>query len=142
MQTGMVQTQATTIFFTTPHLTAETFTMLPTPIIAVEMMWVVLTGNPKWEAVRIMLADAISTENPWIGFIFITFELIVLMILHPPVIVPKARVAAQAHITQRGISKTWPLMTPAVINDKVMIPIVFCASFEPWLKAKNPDENN
>lgn len=104
MQTGIVQTQATTIFLTIPHLTAETFTMLPTPIIAVEMMWVVLTGKPKCEAVVIMLADAISTENPCIGFIFITFELIVLIILIPPVIVPSASVAAQAHITQSGIS--------------------------------------
>lgn len=37
----------------------------------------------------------------------------------------KNDVTAQAHITQTGISKVLSDMSPAVINDKVIIPIVF-----------------
>ena len=69
MQIGIVSTHAETIFLTIPHFTAPVFLKLPTPIIAVEIMWVVLTGIPKCEQVRMIPEAVISTANPSIGFI-------------------------------------------------------------------------
>ena len=51
MQAGTVRTHAITIFPTTRHLTACAWKVEPTPIIAVEITCVVLSGIPKCEAV-------------------------------------------------------------------------------------------
>lgn len=47
MHTGMVSSHALTMVPTRPHLTAENRTVLPTPIMEVEITWVVLIGIPN-----------------------------------------------------------------------------------------------
>jgi len=59
-QPGNVSTHALTISFTTPQLTFESLLAAPTPIIDVVFVWVVLTGNPKTEAINRLSAEAIS----------------------------------------------------------------------------------
>ena len=49
---------------TIPHLTAETRTVLPTPIMEVEITWVVLMGMPKNEDDRMTPAAAVSAAKP------------------------------------------------------------------------------
>ena len=63
-QTGIVRNQASTIFPTSPHLTAENRIVLPTPMIAVEMICVVLMGIPKYVHVKIELAAVVSAAKP------------------------------------------------------------------------------
>ena len=99
MQAGIVKTQAITIFPTILHLTACAWKVEPTPIIAVEITWVVLNGIPKCDAVKINPAADVSAANPCIGLSFIILCPIVFMIFHPPFIVPAAIVSAQAMIT-------------------------------------------
>src|SRR5918994_4392037 len=57
---GRVSTQATTMLPATPQRTAETRLAAPAPMIAPEIVWVVESGKPAWEAVRITAAPA-----PW-----------------------------------------------------------------------------
>ena len=47
---GIVSTQAQTIWPATPHRTADQRRVAPTPTIAPVMVWVVVTGMPKWVA--------------------------------------------------------------------------------------------
>ena len=54
MQTGRVRTQAMTILPAMPHRTAERRLVAPTPRMAVETTWVVLTGRPQWLETRMM----------------------------------------------------------------------------------------
>ena len=62
----------------------------------------------------------------------------VLMILQPPMEVPKAIDMAQASFTHMGTWNSW--MSPPLKSDMAMIPIDFCASLPPWLKAIRADE--
>ena len=48
---GIVSTHAITMFPATPQRTAESRSLAPTPMIALEITCVVDTGIPKWEAV-------------------------------------------------------------------------------------------
>ena len=64
---GRVKTQARTILPATPHLTAESLLVAPTPIIVEEMIWVVERGSPIREAASITVAAEASAANPWIG---------------------------------------------------------------------------
>ena len=145
MQAGIVKTQAITIFPTTLHLTLFACNVEPTPIIAVDMTWVVESGIPKCEAIKMIEAADVSAANPWIGFSLIILCPIVLIIFHPPFIVPAAIVKAHTTITNIGISKS-PFgalcSTPPERRASVIIPIVFWASFEPWLMAIKPDETS
>ena len=50
--------------------------------------------------------------------------------------VPKEIAVAARTMTHRGIV-AFPGRRPAAISPRVMIPIVFCASFDPWLNAMN-----
>jgi hypothetical protein len=52
MQTGKVRIHAVKICLVTPHLTAESRRVAPTPMIAVLMVCVVLNGIPRKEAMR------------------------------------------------------------------------------------------
>ena len=131
---GIVTIQAITIFPTILHLTACAWNVEPTPIIAVEITCVVLKGIPKCDAVKMRPAAEVSAANPCIGFNFIILCPIVLIIFHPPFIVPAAIVIAQAMITKSGISNSPDGLlcsTPPANRARVIIPIVFCASFEP-----------
>ena len=48
--TGNVNTQVQIIHSTMPHLTALNRLVAPTPMIEVEMTWVVDKGMPQWVA--------------------------------------------------------------------------------------------
>ncbi len=59
----MVRTQATTRFPATPQRTAESRLEAPTPMTAVEMVWVVLMGAPSPEAPLMTRAAAVSARS-------------------------------------------------------------------------------
>lgn len=61
---GIVTTQAVTMFPTTLHLTACAWKVDPTPIMDVEITWVVLKGIPKCDAIKIKAAAEVSAANP------------------------------------------------------------------------------
>ena len=107
-------------------------------MMAVPMVWVVERGMPKWDATVIVAAEAISAANPWIGVNFVIFRPMVFTILQPPKAVARAIVAAERKIIQRGTSNS--LMPPERKRSKVITPIVFWPSFEPWLKATKATE--
>jgi hypothetical protein len=71
-------------------------------MIAVLMVWVVLTGMPSREANSIVEAAAVSAAKPWYGSSFTIRMPIVRMILHPPADVPAAIVSEQIRITHHG----------------------------------------
>ena len=72
------------MFPATPQRTAESRSLDPTPMIALEITWVVETGIPKCEAVRMIVAAVVSAAKPWTGSSLTTFRPIVLMIRQPP----------------------------------------------------------
>ena len=55
------------------------------------------------------------------------------MIRQPPTAVPREMAVAETTMTQIGTSIVG--MAPAAKSASVMMPIVFWASFEPWLNA-------
>jgi hypothetical protein len=61
---GKVAIQVNTMSLAIPHLTAERRLVAPTPIIAVLMQCVVLTGIPKCEATSMTVAAEILAANP------------------------------------------------------------------------------
>ena len=63
-QPGKVSTHVSTISFTTPKLMAESRLVAPTPMIAVVLVCVVLTGMPKTEDNKRQKAPAIYAEKP------------------------------------------------------------------------------
>src|SRR5215218_1650392 len=129
----MVRIQAITMLPATPHRTADSRSLEPTPMIALEMTWVVETGIPKWDAVKMIVAAVVSAAKPWTGSSLTTFWPMVLMIRQPPAAVPREIALAAAMITHSGT--TGSARTPPATSASVMMPIVFWASFEPWLKA-------
>ena len=62
------------------------------------------------------------------------------MIRQPPIAVPNPIATAQVTITHVGTSTR--SNRPPETSAKVIIPITFCASFEPWLKAMRLEETN
>ena len=79
------------------------------------------------------MAAVVSAANPWTGSSLATRCPIVCMIRQPPTAVPRDSAVAETTITQVGTSLV--SMTPAANSASVMMPIVFCASLEPWLNA-------
>src|SRR6266576_175823 len=140
-EAGIVRIQAMTILPATPQRTAESRSDEPTPMIALEMTWVVETGIPKCDAVRMIVAAVVSAAKPWTGSSLTTRWPIVLMMRQPPAAVPKEMAVAARTITHSGIADSAG-STPAAIRARVMIPIVFWASFEPWLNAMNAAETS
>jgi hypothetical protein len=63
----MVKIQAQTILSVTPHRTAESRRVAPTPLMAPVMTWVVLTGTPAWVAKKMLTALAVSAQKPSMG---------------------------------------------------------------------------
>ena len=53
-------------------------------MIAVLMVWVVLSGMPKVPAVMMVIPAAVSAAKPWIGSSLVRRRPIVLMIRQPP----------------------------------------------------------
>jgi len=101
--TGKVNIQAETISAPTPHLTADSLRVAPTPMIAVLMVCVVLRGIPKVEASIMTRPEAVSAAKPWTGFSFVIPIPIVRMILHPPQAVPTPIVPAHSRMIQVGM---------------------------------------
>ena len=130
--TGIVKTQAQTIFFTSPQRTALSRWILPTPAIDPAMTWVVDTGSRKNVANKIEIAADVSAQNPPLGFRRVSRPPIVWTIRQPPLKVPRAMAACADRITQTG---TWNVRCkPDATKTPVIMPIVFCASFVPCAK--------
>src|SRR3546814_12126357 len=60
---GIVRIHAHTMRSITPSRSARGFLAKPTPMIAVEMLWVVDTGMPKWAASVRMVAERVSADK-------------------------------------------------------------------------------
>src|SRR5258707_11722114 len=135
----MVRIQAITMLPATPQRTADRRSLDPTPMIALEITWVVDTGIPKWDAVRMIVAAVVSAANPWTGSSLTTFWPIVRMIRQPPAAVPSDIAVAARTMTHRGIDE-FGGRAPAAIRASGMMPMVFWAAFEPWLEAMNAAE--
>ena len=87
----------------TPQRTADSRSLDPTPMIALEMTWVVETGIPKCDAVRMIVAAVVSAAKPWTGSSFTTCWPIVRMIRQPPAAVPSEIAVAARTMTHSGI---------------------------------------
>ena len=72
----------------TPQRTPRGPLLEPTPMIALEMTWVVETGIPKWAVTSSTVAAVVSAAKPWIGSSSTTLWPIVRMIRQPPTAVP------------------------------------------------------
>src|SRR5687767_4038945 len=125
----MVRIHAQTILPATPHLTADRRLIEPTPMIAPVIVCVVLTGTPRFVAVKSEIAPAVSAANPPTGCSFVILDPIVWMMRHPPERVPSAIAAWAASTTHKSILNAG--MYPPANSAPAMIPIVFCASFPP-----------
>ena len=87
---GIVRTHAQAILPATRHLTAESRVVEPTPAIALVIVCVVETGIPENVAPKIVIAPAVSAQNPPTGLSLVIFEPIVWTIRQPPESVPSA----------------------------------------------------
>ena len=65
---GIVNIHTHTIRVATPQRTADSRFVVPTPIIAPVMVWVVLTGIPANAVPNRVIAPAASAQNPPTGF--------------------------------------------------------------------------
>ena len=77
---------------------------MPTPMMALEMTWVVETGIPKCAVPRRTVAAVVSAANPWTGSSSTTRWPIVCMIRQPPTAVPSDSAVADTTMTQTGTS--------------------------------------
>src|SRR5664280_2758663 len=135
----MVSTQAQAMLPATPHLTAESPPVAPEPMMEAVIVCVVEIGKPKWLAVKMTAAEPVSAAKPWMGSRWMTLVPSVWMMRRPPKYVPKAIDRDASRSTQVGIGaldERWPV----VISARVITPIVFCASLEPWAKATSAAE--
>ena len=62
---GIVSIHAPTIFRATPHLTADSLSVAPTPIIDEDITGVVLTGIPNAAMLASTMPPEVSAQNPW-----------------------------------------------------------------------------
>ena len=104
---GMVRIHAHTMVPATPHFTADTRRVAPTPMIAPVIVCVVDTGMPRWVARNSVMAPEVSAQNPPKGWSLVIFVPIVFTMRQPPNIVPSAMAAWQMMTTQKGISNPW-----------------------------------
>ena len=88
-ENGIVSAQAQTTLAATPHRTAESRLVDPTPTMAPVIVCVVLTGMPPYVAKNIVAAPAVSAANPPTGFSRVSLDPIVCTIRQPPDNVPK-----------------------------------------------------
>ncbi len=61
---GMVRIHAHMILRATPHFTVLAPIVVPTPMMDEQITWVVLTGIPAAEALRMVTAPAVSAAKP------------------------------------------------------------------------------
>ena len=64
---GIVRSQAQTICRATPHRTADSRRVAPTPMIAPVIVWVVLMPTPSYVAMQIANAAPVSAAKPLTG---------------------------------------------------------------------------
>ncbi len=117
----------------TPQRTPLRPLLVPTPMIALEITWVVDTGIPSDAVPSSTVAAVVSAANPWTGSSSTTRWPMVFITRQPPTAVPRDSAVADTKITQLGTSLV--SITPADSSARVMMPIVFWASFEPWANA-------
>src|ERR1700674_4534114 len=105
---GIVRIQAHSIRPATPHLTADSRRVAPTPTIAPVIVCVVETGVPVRVTYASVSAAPVSAQKPPIGFSFVILEPIVCTIRQPPDSVPKAIAACALKTTQIGMGGSEP----------------------------------
>ena len=130
---GMVMTQAVTICRATLQWTALMRYADPTPKMDPETTCVVETGRWSKVAEKMTTAEFKSAAKPWTGCILNILPPTVRIIFQPPTLVPKAMDIAQRNLTRSGTSRL--VMKPPDTRARVMIPMDFWASLEPWEKA-------
>src|SRR5207253_2151446 len=81
---------------------AERRCAAPTPEMAPVIVWVVLTGIPKCEAMNSVMAPLVSAQKPPNGVSLVRRWPMVLTIRQPPVTVPNPIAAPHATTTQAG----------------------------------------
>src|SRR5881392_2745344 len=96
---GIVRIHAHTTRPATPHRTAESRWVEPTPTMAPVIVCVVDTGIPCAAVKNSVAAAAVSALAPPTGWSFVILEPIVWTILHPPSKVPHAIAACADRTT-------------------------------------------
>src|SRR3954451_20658379 len=105
---GIVSTHAVAMLPATPHSTADSRRVAPTPITDDVMMCVVDTGRP-YDAVANSTPDAtVWDAKPAAGSILMTLRPKVRMIRQPPEYVPSEIAVAAERITHSGIGSSAP----------------------------------
>src|SRR5207249_4069093 len=99
---GIGRSHAHTTCPATPQRTAERRWAAPTPEIAPVMVWVVLTGIPKWDATNSVIAPLVSAQKPPNGVSLVRRWPMVFTMRHPPDMVPSPMAAPQAMMTHVG----------------------------------------
>lgn len=103
-EAGMVISHARIIFFVIPQFTDFGVLLVPTPITEEVITCVALIGKPvRFAIVTTKMVAIWEAKELWISILQISMPTVLIM-LYPPVIVPVARAAEQAMISQRGIS--------------------------------------
>ena len=91
--TGIVRIHAQRRLMVTPQRTADKRLVAPTPMIDPVMVWVVLTGIFRASVTKRVIAPAVSAATPSKGVTLVILVPIVLMIFHPPLMVPRLMAA-------------------------------------------------
>src|ERR1700742_2406255 len=99
---GIVNTHAQTMRSTTVHLMALKRFAEPTPMMDAEILCVVETGIPRYDAMAMTVAELVSAAKPLIGCSFTILCPSVLMMRQPPTAVPAHMVNAHVTIIHRG----------------------------------------
>ena len=86
----MVMNHAMITFCATPQRTAEARRAVPAPMIEPVIVWVVETGMPSAEAVKITIDPAVEALKPWCCDSLVMREPMVSMMRQPPLSVPSA----------------------------------------------------
>ena len=87
--TGMVSIHAHKRLTVTPHLTALSLLVAPTPMMEPVIVCVVLTGMPICSVMNKVRAPEVSAQTPSSGFTLVILVPIVFTIFQPPLNVPK-----------------------------------------------------
>src|SRR3954471_23922322 len=120
---GMVSTHAHITRLATPHRTALSRWVVPTPTMAPLIVWVVDTGTPPNVASPSEIAADVSDAIPPTGCSFVIFEPIVCTIRQPPNSVPRPIARCAEKTTHNGTGAFWD-KTPFAISTVRMTPIV------------------
>src|SRR5664279_1459711 len=126
-----------TICRPTDHWTLRALSAAPTPMTLDPTIWDEETGAPAMVEISIATVELTCESKLWIGRIRNISRPSVLMIRHPPPMVPTVIATAHAIMTQRGTLV--PEAQPTEAMTRTIMPIAFCASLAPWLNARRPD---